>query len=95
MRDLIKLLYGSEKEYRRVTAAREAERLADAYPPRVQEALDLVERETAAYEQRERQAACAHEKIHAAEERTMGDPVATVMSWCGACGMKVTPRLDE
>jgi hypothetical protein len=64
------------------------------YPPRVQEALDFLESETAAYERKERQAersrrqaACPHENIDSVSAATMEDFTA-VLSWCTDCGAK-------
>jgi hypothetical protein len=56
-----------------------------AYPPRVQEALDLVERETKRLKREARQAACSHE--HTVDVRTLsgiGD-----MDICAACGLNL------
>jgi hypothetical protein len=65
-----------------------------AYPPRVQEALEFIERETAAYERKElqaerarRQAACPHANIESVSVATMEDFTA-VLSWCADCGAK-------
>jgi hypothetical protein len=53
--DPIRALYGSKTTYREMLAAHEREVLAASYPPHVQEALDFIERETAAYERRDQQ----------------------------------------
>jgi hypothetical protein len=65
-----------------------------AYPPRVQEALELVEHATKEYERRERQAerarrqaVCPHENIDTVSAATMEDFTAT-LSWCTDCGAK-------
>jgi regulator of protease activity HflC (stomatin/prohibitin superfamily) len=65
-----------------------------AYPPRVQEAIDLVNAATKDYERRERQAererrqaACPHENIDSVSAATMEDFTAT-LSWCADCGAK-------
>lgn len=65
-----------------------------AYPPRVREALDFIDRETAAYERRERraelerrQAACSHENTTSVSAATMEDCTGA-LSWCTDCGAK-------
>jgi hypothetical protein len=65
-----------------------------AYPPRVQEALEFIESETAAYERKERQAerarrqaACPHENIDVISTATFADFASTI-SWCTDCGAK-------
>lgn len=64
------------------------------YPPRVHEALAFIERETAAYARKERQAererrqaACPHEHTTTVRAATMEDPTLT-MTWCDDCGGK-------
>lgn len=83
--DPIKALYGSEKEYRRAVASREAERLADAYPPRVQEALDFIERETKAYIVKGRQSNCRHSHRDRIEGGTVESPLRYIIR-CRSCG---------
>jgi hypothetical protein len=66
---------------------REARETEFAYPPWVQEALDFIERETAAYERRERQAACRHENIKRVEDTAYDDPRPHFETWCTDCGL--------
>lgn len=62
------------------------------YPPRVREALDFIERETAAYKRKERQAeiarrqaACPHEHVDSVPTATMED-FTGALCWCTDCG---------
>lgn len=64
-----------------------------SYSPRVREAMAFIERETAAYARKERQAerdqrqaSCLHQNITTVGAATMEDPTLT-QSWCNECGL--------
>lgn len=82
--DPIKALYGSEKAYREAQQRRELKRLESVYPPRVQEALDFIERETEAYDRRERQARCPHRRTNRIDSATIASPLRYLIV-CHAC----------
>lgn len=62
------------------------------YPPRVSEAINFIDSETAAYERKERQAererrqsACPHEHVESVSTATMEDCTGAI-AWCTDCG---------
>jgi hypothetical protein len=67
-----------------------------SYPPRVQEALDFIERETKAYNRREIEAACNHRGVREIPEGTVELPwqVVYLCDWCGKSSYSSFPVPD-
>lgn len=86
--DLTARLRELEREIRALQARRRDEVLVNEfeYPPRVQEALDFIERESKEYIRRERQARCGHRRRERIDDATVDNPLRYIMK-CLACGL--------